>query len=134
MPRTELSEARSALGASPSDNSGPASGRPAGDCGIVATVAHEADGVVPRDAQELGRLVGRVPEGWSVVEYDGRRYGLTRVTRAGGKSTSVFAEELGGSDVVSANVYRTSAGQLLKPCEMPAEKVLDFLERAVPTR
>ena len=97
-------------------------------------MAHEADGAVPRDGQDVGRLVGRVPEGWSVVEYDGRRYGLTRVTRAGGRSASVFAEELGGSDVVSANVYRTSAGQLLKPCEMPAETVLDFLERAVPSR
>jgi hypothetical protein len=68
-----------------------------------------------------------VPEGWSVVEYDGRRYGLTRVTRAGGRSSSILAEELGGTDVVSANVYRTSTGDVLRPCEMPAQKVLAFL-------
>jgi len=77
----------------------------------------------------LAALVDGVPEGWSEVEYDGRRYGLTRVTRAGGRSSSIFAEELGGTDVVSANVYRTSTGDVLKPCEMPAQKVLSFLRR-----
>ncbi len=63
--------------------------------------------------------------------YDGRRYGLSRVTRAGGRSTSLFARELGGTDVVSANVYRTATGDVLRPCEMPAAKVLAFL-RAEP--
>jgi peptide-methionine (S)-S-oxide reductase len=29
--------------------------------------------------------------------------------------------------VVSTNVYRTSAGDLLRPCEMSAAKVLGFL-------
>lgn len=76
---------------------------------------------------ELERLVDRVPEGWTVVLYDGRRYGLTRTTRAAGRSVSLLAEELGGTDVVSANVYRTSDGDALKPCEMPEEKVLAFL-------
>jgi peptide-methionine (S)-S-oxide reductase len=77
---------------------------------------------------ELSRLVDRVPEGWTVVEYDGRRWGLTRTTRAGGGSVAVYAEELGGAEVVSANVYRTTAGALLKPCEMPADVVLAFLQ------
>jgi hypothetical protein len=71
--------------------------------------------------------VERVPDGWSSVTYAGRPYGLTRTSRAGGRSVSVYAEELGGTDVVSTNVYRTSTGDLLKPCEMPAAKVLDFL-------
>ena len=77
---------------------------------------------------DLARLVDRVPEGWSVVEYDGRPYGLVRTTRAGGRSVSILAQELGGADVISANVYRVSGGDVLKPCEMPAAKVLDFLE------
>ena len=47
-----------------------------------------------------------------------------------GSSLSVYAEQLGGSDVISANVYRTGAGDVLKPCEMPAAKVLDFLRAA----
>jgi hypothetical protein len=78
--------------------------------------------------QSLAALLERVPEGWTSVVFEGRRYGLSRVTRAAGRSLSVFAEELGGPDVVSANVYRTSDGNLLKPCEMPAARVLDFLE------
>ncbi|MEP6649929.1 MAG: hypothetical protein ABJA74_08445 [Lapillicoccus sp.] len=45
---------------------------------------------------------------------------------------SVFAEELGGSDVVSANVLRLSGGAELRPCEMPAARVLEFLAHWVP--
>lgn len=44
---------------------------------------------------------------------------------------SVYAEELGGSDVISTNVYLTSSAEELRPCEMPAQKVLDFLREAV---
>ena len=77
---------------------------------------------------ELAELVDRVPEGWSSVVCDGRPYGLTKVSRAGGGSVTVYAEELGGSDVVSANVVRTGSGDLLRPCEMPAAKVLAFLQ------
>ena len=32
--------------------------------------------------------------------------------------------------MISANVYRTGSGEVLKPCEMPAAKVLDFLRDA----
>ena len=79
---------------------------------------------------DVGRLVDALPEGWSEVTYAGHRYGLTKITHAGGRSSSVYAEQLGGSDVVSANVYRTGSGDVLKPCEMPAAKVLDFLHAA----
>jgi peptide-methionine (S)-S-oxide reductase len=43
---------------------------------------------------------------------------------------SLYAEALDGSDVVSTNAYLTTAAEELRPCEMPAAKVLDFLERA----
>ena len=76
---------------------------------------------------EVSALFERVPVGWSVVTYDGRRYGVTRSVSAGGRSGSVYAEALDGSDVVSANVYRIDDRDLLKPCEMPEAKVLDFL-------
>lgn len=79
---------------------------------------------------DLATLVDAFPEGWSEVAYAGRRYGLTKTTRTRGRSLSVYAEQLGGTDVVSANVYRTEAGDVLKPCEMPAEVVLDFLAGA----
>ncbi len=86
-----------------------------------------------RRAPQLGALLDALPEGWSEVAYAGRRWGLTKTTRTGGRSSSVYAEELGGTDVVSANVYRTAAGDVLKPCEMPAAKVLDFLAGATAT-
>ncbi len=38
-----------------------------------------------------------------------------------------MAEELGGGDYVSLNLYRTSSGALLRPCEMPEEKVVRFV-------
>ena len=75
-------------------------------------------------------LLARVPDGWSVATYDGRRYGVTKETRADGRAISVYAEELGGTDVVSTNVYLAEAGPELRPCEMPAEKVLAFLRDA----
>jgi len=76
-------------------------------------------------------LLDRVPDGWSVGTYDGRRYGVTRTARAGGRAVSVYAEELGGTDVVSANVYLAGEGrEELRPCEMPAAKVLTFLREA----
>ena len=76
---------------------------------------------------DLSALVERVPIGWTLVVYAGRAYGLTRVDRAAGRSVSIYAEQLGGSDVVSANVYRTTAGDRLNACEMPDENVRAFL-------
>jgi hypothetical protein len=77
---------------------------------------------------QLQRLFERVPEGWSVVTSAGRKYAATRTVRAGGGSMSLYAEELGGTDVVSANLYLTSHGEEHRPCEMPAGDVIAFLE------
>jgi hypothetical protein len=68
-----------------------------------------------------------LPEGYSVVRYRGQKWGLSKALLNRGRSTKLYAEELGGSDFVSCNVYRTSQGVHLKPCEMSAEKVFDFL-------
>ena len=75
----------------------------------------------------MSDLLTRIPLGHSEVVYQGRRYGLSRTDFNDGRSSKVYAEELGGSDFISFNLYRTSTQQLLKPCEMPEEKVLDFL-------
>ena len=80
-----------------------------------------------RPPTPLAELVDRVPEGWTLVSYENRQYGLSRTTRANGKSISVLARELGGRDLVSANIYTTSKGHQLRACEMPDQKVLDFL-------
>jgi peptide-methionine (S)-S-oxide reductase len=75
---------------------------------------------------DLRSLFERLPIGWSVVVHDGRRYGVTRTIHGNGHSQSVYAEALDGSDVVSANLYDVGEG-VLRPCEMPVKKVLDFL-------
>jgi len=82
----------------------------------------------------LADLFGRLPLGHCVVEYDGRRWSAVRSVQVGGRSQKVFAEELGGTDIVSANLYLVGDGQELRPCEMSADKVVDFLRglREVP--
>ena len=77
-------------------------------------------------------MVDRVPEGWTVVAYEGRSYGLTRTTRVQGQSISISAEELGGEDLISANVYRTRKAEHLRPCEVSEAKVLAFLRGWTP--
>jgi hypothetical protein len=45
----------------------------------------------------------------------------------------LFAEELGGGNFVSFNLYVLSGGRwLLKPCEMSSSKVLEFVVGFVP--
>jgi peptide-methionine (S)-S-oxide reductase len=69
-----------------------------------------------------------VPLGYSTGTFHGKTYGLSRSSFNGGRSHKFFAEELGGADFISLNVYETQAGLQLKPCEMPEEKVINFLE------
>lgn len=76
---------------------------------------------------DLESLIERLPEGWSEVSFHGRRYGLTRRTHGDGQIVTIYAEELGGNDVVSANIYRVKSGDLLRACEMPDAKVIAFL-------
>ena len=76
-------------------------------------------------------LIDRLPEGYSEGIYQCRKYGISKTTFNQGKSSKVFAEELGGNDFISLNFYQTSQKDLLKPCEMPAAKVIDFLNGVV---
>jgi hypothetical protein len=82
---------------------------------------------------DLATLLARVPVGWSEVTYAGRRYGVTRSEAAQGRAVTLFAEEFGGRDVISANLYLTSGGPRLRACEMPDAKVVDFLTAFEPT-
>ena len=77
--------------------------------------------------ETLARLLEKVPMGWTRVISEGRPYGLSRTERVDGRSVSILAQELGGPDVVSANVYRVKGADLLRACEMPDAKVLAFL-------
>ena len=79
------------------------------------------------ELNDYAALFARVPVGWSEAVYAGRRYGVTRSAAAEGRALAVYAEELGGRDVISANLYLTADGPQLRPCEMPVAKVVDFL-------
>lgn len=74
------------------------------------------------------RHIQQIPLGYSEVVYQNKKYSLTRRNFNDGKSIKVFAQELGGKDFISFNWYLTEKGEQLKPCEMPTQKVLDFLK------
>lgn len=79
---------------------------------------------------ELGTLLKSIPEGWTRAEVDGQTWGVTRVTHAGGKVISINAERLRDTEQLGANVWITSDGPILRPCEVPAGKVMQFLRAA----
>ena len=57
---------------------------------------------------------------------------ITKQNYADGRSQKLVARELGGRDYISLNLYRLSSGARLKPCEMPAQKVIDFVMNLTP--
>ncbi|NER13659.1 peptide methionine sulfoxide reductase [Leptobacterium flavescens] len=73
-------------------------------------------------------------EGYSEVFYRNKKYGLNKTVFNGGSSYKIYAEELAGNDFISLNFYITSKDHLLKPCEMPKEKVIDFLMNCSPVK
>ncbi len=70
-----------------------------------------------------------LPVGGYGGSFGGRRYRVTKSHFAAARSQKLEAEELGGCDYVSFNLYRLADGSaLLKPCEMSIEKVVDFVK------
>lgn len=80
---------------------------------------------------EFYRKLQMLPDGANDVWYNKRRYLLRKETLLNGKLIKVYAEELGGSDIVSGNYYPTMKGGMLKPCEMSDAKVIDFVLKAI---
>ncbi|MEO6013782.1 MAG: hypothetical protein ABIQ30_09400 [Devosia sp.] len=73
------------------------------------------------------------PLGYFTATYNDRRYGVTRSVHANGRSMKLWAEELGGADRISLNIYQPPSGDpALKPCEMPIDKVTAFVLSAIP--
>jgi hypothetical protein len=68
-----------------------------------------------------------LPNGANDVYYLGKRYLLRKETLLDGRLIKIYAEELGGNDVVSGNYYPSLKDGMLKPCEMSDEKVIDFV-------
>lgn len=82
----------------------------------------------PELPPEFAPALARLPDGAMEGVFQGRRWGATIQRSQDGRRIWLFAEERGGTDVVSFNLY-TLAGErpLLKPCEMSSAKVIDFV-------
>jgi len=68
-----------------------------------------------------------IAEGYSEGLYDGKKFGIVKSVFNNGKSSKVYAKELGGNNFISLNYYITKNNYTLKPCEMSDEKVINFL-------
>ncbi len=92
-------------------------------CGSVAYLAR----IQAMNETKFYTKLLALPDGANDVMYLGKRYLLRKETLLEGKLLKVYAEELGGNDVVSGNYYPSMKDGLLKPCEMSDKKVIDFI-------
>ena len=70
-----------------------------------------------------------LPLGYSEAVFEDKKYGVTRSEFNNGKSIKLYAKELGGNDFISLNYYITNQNELLKPCEIPEQKVIRFINQ-----
>lgn len=69
-----------------------------------------------------------LPDGCFDGVYLERTWGVTIRRSEDGRRVWLFAEERGGTDIVSFNLYVLAGRKtVLKPCEMSSEKVVDFV-------
>ncbi len=84
--------------------------------------------LLPAELSGFEHALAKLPDGYSEGHFQGRPWGATVKRSADGKRIWLYGEELGGTDVVSFNLYVLSAASLtLKPCEMSSSKVIDFV-------
>ncbi|RVP95287.1 hypothetical protein [Sinorhizobium meliloti] len=92
--------------------------------GAVTSCREAPAPVLARFEEALARLPGRYMDG----SFCGRPWGVTVKRSEDGKRIWLYGEELGGTDIVSFNLYRLAgSGSLLKPCEMSSDKVIEFV-------
>jgi hypothetical protein len=85
------------------------------------------------DLQAFEAALDTLPIGYSEGRFEGHRYGVTLAVSEDRKRITLFGRQLGGTDLISFNLYRLTTGKLaLKPCEMPAAKVIAFVEGYAP--
>ena len=74
-----------------------------------------------------------LPFGGYGATFDGHRYRVVKSQFSCARSQKLEAEELGGNDYISMNLYRLASGHtLLKPCEMSEAKVRAFVTGVIP--
>ncbi len=84
------------------------------------------------DLAAFVRALDRFPKGTCYGTFEGRRYVTTKSVFSAGKSLKLVAEELGGADYISLNLYNPASGPKLRPCEMSDVKVTAFVTGFVP--
>ncbi|UWM84940.1 hypothetical protein [Rhizobium sp. SRDI969] len=76
----------------------------------------------------------KLPDGHVDGHFGNRPWGVTVKRSEDGKRTWLYGEELGGSGIVSFNLYHLAgSGPTLKPCEMSSAKVVEFVLGFVPS-
>ncbi len=78
------------------------------------------------------RALDGIPVGTSYGMFEGCRYVATKSVFSDGKSQKLVAEELGGGDYISLNLYTPGSGPKLRPCEMSHAKVKAFVTGFTP--
>jgi hypothetical protein len=77
--------------------------------------------------EQFDQKIKVLKDGSYDVFYREKRYLLSKETHLGGKLIKLYAKALGGKDFISLNYYPKTKKPLLKPCEMPEEKVIEFV-------
>jgi peptide-methionine (S)-S-oxide reductase len=73
------------------------------------------------------KKLNTLKEGTYHVIYNNKKYLLRKDNLFNNRVIKIFARELGGTDIVSANYYVTVKQGTIKTCEISDKKVIDFI-------
>jgi peptide-methionine (S)-S-oxide reductase len=76
--------------------------------------------------QDFYSKIALIESGSTKVMFQKKRYILSKEILQSGKVIKVYAEELGGNNFISFNMYKLKNGWELKPCKMLVEKSCKF--------
>ena len=95
---------------------------------MPGTMPGGAPQLLQAELSDFEHALAKLPDGYSEGRFQRRPWGVTVKRSADGKRVWLYGEELGGTDVVSFNLYVLSGASFaLKPCEMSSSKVVDFV-------
>lgn len=98
----------------------------------MATVQPRRD----TDLALLSEVLAALPDGHFFSRFEGARWSVVSVRRAGGAIHVVEGHRLDRMEVISGNVYRTGRGLTVRPCEVATTRFLQFVveQRPIPPR
>lgn len=82
----------------------------------------------PDHLPDFEHALSKLPDGAMEGMFQGQKWGATIQRSADRRRIWLFAEQRGGTDIVSFNLYVLSGGKaVLKPCEMSSDEVIAFV-------